>query len=146
MAGDRPGGTTTRGFSLKGSRTRSVADVDEASVLRLEKIPEKGENRKQSHMTVQWTMEVGMSDTFSKIEEGILELFPETEDMDITPDMELGGIPDWDSMAAVNLQGFLEQAFQIVVPLDLLDEESTIREVISFVEEEYAYEIENPLN
>ncbi len=79
-----------------------------------------------------------MSDTFSKIEEGIQELFPETEDMDITPDMELGAIPDWDSMASVNLQGFLEQTFRITVPQDLLHEETKISEVISFVEEEHA--------
>ncbi len=76
-----------------------------------------------------------MSDTFSKIEEGIEELFPETEDMDITPDMELGEIPDWDSMASVNLQGFLEQTFQVTVPQDFLNEETKINEVVAFVEE-----------
>lgn len=81
-----------------------------------------------------------MSDTFGKIKEGIEELFPETEDMDITPDTELGEIPDWDSMASVNLQGFLEQTFAITVPQDLLNEETRISEVISFVEVELAVE------
>ncbi|MCP4688636.1 MAG: acyl carrier protein [Desulfobacterales bacterium] len=81
-----------------------------------------------------------MSDMFSEIEEGIQELFPETEDMDITRDMELGAIPDWDSMASVNLQGFLEQTFQVTVPHDLLSEETKISEVISYMEEELAVE------
>jgi acyl carrier protein len=76
-----------------------------------------------------------MGDIFRKIADGIKELFPETGDMQITLETELGQIPEWDSMSAVNLQLFLEQQFQIFVPEDLLNGETTVGEVVSFVEE-----------
>lgn len=75
-----------------------------------------------------------MTDILNKIAGGLQELFPDAAQMDITPDTRLGQIPDWDSMASVNLQSFLEQEFKITVPQDLLGEETTIAEVISYIE------------
>lgn len=75
-----------------------------------------------------------MSDIFSRIKEGLQELFPEAAAMEMTKDTQLGQIPDWDSMASVNFQSFIEQNFQVTVPQDLLGEEITIGEVISFIE------------
>ncbi len=76
-----------------------------------------------------------MVDIFRKIANGIKELFPEAGDMEITLETVLGEIPEWDSMNAVNLQVFLEQQFQVFVPEDLLNGETTLGEVVSFVEE-----------
>ncbi len=76
-----------------------------------------------------------MSDILSKLEQGIQEIFPDIGDMEITAEMELGEIPDWDSMSAVNLQSFIEQQFQVSVPQDLLNEETKVGEVITFIEE-----------
>lgn len=83
-----------------------------------------------------------MGDIFEKLRDGILQLFPEIDDMDIRLETELGEIPDWDSMSAVNLQSFLEQEFSVSVPQDLLNEETTVGEVISFVEEPEKIEME----
>ena len=76
-----------------------------------------------------------MSDTFDKIRDGIQEIFPEAADMEITNDTTLEEIPDWDSMSAVNLQGYIEQTFQVIIPQDLLVDETTIQEVISYVKD-----------
>ena len=76
-----------------------------------------------------------MSDIFEKLRDGIRQLFPDIDDMEIRLETELGEIPDWDSMSAVNLQSFLEQEFKVTIPQDLLNEETTVKEVISFVEE-----------
>ena len=75
-----------------------------------------------------------MSDTLTAIRDGIEEIFPEADEMDITPDTLLGDIPEWDSMAAVNLQTFLDDAFHVTISVDLLSEETSIEELISFVE------------
>ncbi|MDM8526067.1 acyl carrier protein [Desulfococcaceae bacterium HSG8] len=75
-----------------------------------------------------------MGDIFTAIKEGIQDVFPEVEDMEITADTVLEEIPDWDSMAAVNLQTFLDETFHISVPLDLLSEETPISELVSFIE------------
>ena len=83
-----------------------------------------------------------MGDIFKKLQDGIRQLFPEIDDMEIQLETELGEIPDWDSMSAVNLQSFLEQEFKVTVPQDLLNEETTVKEVISFVEEPEKMEME----
>jgi acyl carrier protein len=76
-----------------------------------------------------------MSEIFSKIEEGLQEIFPEIGDMEIATDTQLEEIPDWDSMNAVNLHSYLEQTFNITLPEDLLDDEMTIGELITFIEQ-----------
>jgi acyl carrier protein len=71
-----------------------------------------------------------MDDILTKIRNGILELFPDIGSLPITADMRLGEIPDFDSMAAVNLQTFLEGNFPLKIPLDMLNEETTIGELV----------------
>ena len=75
-----------------------------------------------------------MSDVLKKLVEGIQELFPEAEEIEITTETRLEEIPDWDSMAAVNLQSYIEQTFEVAIAQDLLNEEATIGEVIGFIE------------
>ncbi len=74
-----------------------------------------------------------MLQTMRKIEEGLQELFPDIDDMVISTETQLEELPDWDSMSAVNLQSFLEQAFSVTVPQDFLDEEKTVGEVAAFI-------------
>lgn len=75
-----------------------------------------------------------MENVLTRIINGVQEIFPEIGDFSISPETELGEIPDWDSMAAVNFQSFLDQTFQVSVPEDFLGEETTIRDVIGYIE------------
>jgi acyl carrier protein len=75
-----------------------------------------------------------MSNILTKIKEGILENFPEVGDVEITAEMKLGEIPEWDSVAAVNLQTFLKDNFGVEVPLDFLHDETTLGEIVEFIE------------
>jgi acyl carrier protein len=76
-----------------------------------------------------------MNDIFTKIKEGIYQLFSDAEDIELTMDTKLEEIPDWDSMGAVNLQSYLEQEFQVAVSLDMLDEETSLGELVSRIED-----------
>lgn len=76
-----------------------------------------------------------MDDVFNDIKEGLLEIFPDIGVMEITSETRLGEIPYWDSMSSVNFQGFLEQRFSVSIPQELLSEEISIKEVISFINE-----------
>jgi acyl carrier protein len=75
-----------------------------------------------------------MSKTLKKIITGIQEIFPEMSAADVTPETLLSEIPEWDSIAAVNLQTYLKETFGIEIPLDLLNEETTIGEIVTFIE------------
>jgi acyl carrier protein len=75
-----------------------------------------------------------MNDIFTKIKEGIYQLFSDAEDIELTMDTKLEEIPDWDSMGAVNLQSYLEQEFQVAISLDMLDEETSLEELVSRIE------------
>ena len=70
----------------------------------------------------------------TRIIDGLCEIFTETENLSLTADTVLGELPDWDSMAAVNLQTFLHQEFNIEVPLELLADETAIHEIVDFVQ------------
>jgi acyl carrier protein len=61
------------------------------------------------------------------------EVFPECGDMPMSHETQLGELPEWDSMAAVNLQTAILQQFQIEVPLELLGDQTTVQEVIDFL-------------
>jgi acyl carrier protein len=74
-----------------------------------------------------------MNEIMEKIKQGILDLFPEIGKVPITPEMCLGEIPDYDSMAAVNLQTFLEENFPLKVSLDMLAAEMTLGELVAYV-------------
>jgi acyl carrier protein len=66
---------------------------------------------------------------------GLEELFPECQGTDLSVETVLGEMPEWDSMAAVNFQTFLLQEFEMEVPLELLADETRIKEVIAYIED-----------
>lgn len=75
-----------------------------------------------------------MNDTFEQIKEGLRQLFTEAADIGLSADMALEDLPEWDSMAAVNLQSFIEQEFHITIGLDKLDEETTLGGLVDHIE------------
>ncbi|HOK06709.1 MAG TPA: acyl carrier protein [Syntrophales bacterium] len=68
-----------------------------------------------------------------KIIAGIVELFPEVGDLTLDADTPLGAIPGFDSMAAVNLQTYLEEVFKTTVFLEILNAETTIGELAVYL-------------
>ena len=66
--------------------------------------------------------------------QGMHEVFPECADMNLSAETQLGELPEWDSMAAVNLQTQLLQQFEVEVPLDLLADQTSLSEVLAFLE------------
>ena len=74
-----------------------------------------------------------MNEIMEKIKYGILDLFPEIGRVPITAEMCLGAIPNYDSMAAVNLQTFLEENFPLKVSLDMLTAEMPLGELVSYI-------------
>ena len=74
-----------------------------------------------------------MYDILNKIKSGILDIFPEVGNLPLVAETNLGQIPDFDSMAAVNLQTFLEGNFPLKVPLDMLNEELTLGELAIYI-------------
>lgn len=75
-----------------------------------------------------------MDNIMQMIQEGIRDIFPEIGDLTITSETQLKEIPEWDSIAAVNLQTFLESAFPAKLPLDLFNDETTIGEIVKFIQ------------
>jgi acyl carrier protein len=76
-----------------------------------------------------------MEVSVAQLIKGLEELFPECQDANLSVETALGEMPEWDSMAAVNFQTFLLQEFDIEVPLELLADETQIKEVIAFIED-----------
>ena len=74
-----------------------------------------------------------MNEVMEKIKYGILDLFPEIGKVPITSEMRLGAIPNYDSMAAVNLQTFLEENFPLKVSLDMLTAEMPLGELVAYI-------------
>lgn len=70
----------------------------------------------------------------AQIIKGLEELFPECQGTDLSSETVLGDMPEWDSMAAVNLQTFLLQQFEMEVPLELLADETSVQDVIAYIE------------
>jgi acyl carrier protein len=75
-----------------------------------------------------------LENILKRVRTGLQEIFPELGDYSISAETRLGEIPDWDSMGAVNFQLFLEQEFHLAIPQDFLGEETTIRDVMTFIE------------
>jgi len=75
-----------------------------------------------------------MADTLKKLKTGIEDLFHEAEGLALTGETRLGDIPDFDSMAAVNLQTFIEENFKVAIPLDLLGEDTTMKDIVDLIE------------
>ncbi len=74
-----------------------------------------------------------MDEILEKIKAGILDIFPEAAVIEITLEMKLGDIPEWDSIAAVNLQTYLQETFPVRIPLDLMSDETAIGELAAFI-------------
>jgi acyl carrier protein len=64
---------------------------------------------------------------------GLHEVFPDSETMVLSSDSLLGDLPEWDSMAAVNFQTYLEQQFDLEVPIELLADSTSLQEVMEFI-------------
>lgn len=75
-----------------------------------------------------------MNDAWNKIKTILEDNLFEIGDILITPETKLGEIPDWDSMAAVNLQILLHETFHVDLPMELLHEFTTFRELIALME------------
>jgi acyl carrier protein len=75
-----------------------------------------------------------VADTLKKLKVGIEDLFLEVGNIAVTGETRLGDIPDFDSMAAVNLQTFIEENFKVAIPLDLLGEDTTLKDIVDFIE------------
>jgi acyl carrier protein len=75
-----------------------------------------------------------MNDAWFKIKTILEDNLFEIGDILITPETKLGEIPDWDSMAAVNLQILLHETFHVDLPMELLQEFTTFRELIALME------------
>jgi acyl carrier protein len=75
-----------------------------------------------------------MQDVFKRIVDGIRETFPDAGQIEFTPESVLGDLPEWDSMAAVNLQTYLQEQFEIEVPLELLSDGTKLEEIAGFLQ------------
>ena len=69
-----------------------------------------------------------------RIIENLHEVFPECSDMILSMGTQLGELPEWDSMAAVNLQTILLQQFEVEVPLELLADQTKLQEIMDFLQ------------
>lgn len=69
-----------------------------------------------------------------RIIEILREVFPDCNDIKMSIETQLGELPGWDSMAAVNLQTSLLQQLQVEVPLELLADQTSLQEVAAFLE------------
>jgi len=77
-----------------------------------------------------------MTDLWDKLKAVLLEEFLEIADATaVTEKTRLSEIPNWDSMAAVNLQILINEIFQVDLPLDLLQDEATFEELLGFIQE-----------
>jgi len=74
-----------------------------------------------------------MLEVLQTIRECIPDLFPDAMGFPIEPETPLNLIPEWDSMSSVNFKVFLEETFGVKIPDDLLEGETTVGEVISFI-------------
>jgi acyl carrier protein len=64
---------------------------------------------------------------------GLHETFPDCETMSLSAETLLGDLPEWDSMAAVNFQTYLQQQFDLEVPIELLADSTSLQEVMEFI-------------
>lgn len=74
-----------------------------------------------------------MNISIPQLIEGLKELFPGCSESELSEESTLADLPDWDSMSVVNLQTFLHQQFQVEVPMEMLADETSLQEVISFL-------------
>jgi len=68
------------------------------------------------------------------MKEVLLDNLFEIGDGSITPETKLGEIPDWDSMVAVNIQILLNDTFHVDLPLELLREDTLLKDLVVLME------------
>jgi acyl carrier protein len=73
------------------------------------------------------------TNVLAALKEGISDVFPEASDMDISGETHLHEIPGWDSMAAVNLQVYLEDALGVAIPGELLSGQARIEDILEHI-------------
>lgn len=74
------------------------------------------------------------ADMLMKIKEGIQDVFPEALNLELKEAMVLESIPGWDSMAAVNLQIYLENAFGVAIPGEMLTGDTRIEDILEHIQ------------
>jgi acyl carrier protein len=75
-----------------------------------------------------------MNNLWDELKKILTEEFLEVDtDKNITEKTKLGEIPNWDSMAAVNLQLIINEVFQADIPLDLFQDDTSFEELIDFI-------------
>jgi acyl carrier protein len=70
------------------------------------------------------------------IGEGLQDIFPGMPEIALKLESQLDEIPDWDSMASVNFQMFLQDRFGVAIPNDFLTGERTIGQIIDLIGEQ----------
>lgn len=78
-------------------------------------------------------MAMTTQEMFQMIFDGVCEIFPEAEAIELAIDTRLEQLPEWDSMAAVNFQTCLLEKFDIEVPLELLADETSLEDIVAFL-------------
>lgn len=76
-----------------------------------------------------------MKETMLRLQENLVEIFPEISTIQVTTETILEEIPDWDSMAAINLQVFLNDYFGIDLEDDFLNDDTSFMEILELIEE-----------
>jgi acyl carrier protein len=74
------------------------------------------------------------ADMLMKIKEGIQDVFPEALNLELNEAMVLESIPGWDSMAAVNLQIYLENEFGVAIPGEMLTGDTRIEDILEHIQ------------
>jgi len=75
-----------------------------------------------------------MSSIWNELKKILTEEFLEVDtDKSITEKTKLGEIPNWDSMAAVNFQIIINETFQVDIPLDLFQDDTSFEELIEII-------------
>lgn len=80
-----------------------------------------------------------MREILAILETGIQNIFPGIGAITVTAVMELGAIPEWESAAAVRFRSFIEARFGVMVPEELLKEETMIGEIVRFIKNQDPY-------
>jgi acyl carrier protein len=73
-----------------------------------------------------------MHEILAKLKDGIQEIMPGAG-RQIVLETTIADIPTWDSLHSVTLQMFLEETFKTSIPLDLVQGDSTIGDIIHYL-------------
>ena len=76
-----------------------------------------------------------MQEILLKVKDGILEILSAENGFDVVPDLMLADIPHWDSLHSVTLHIFLEDVFEMKIPFELFEGDTTIGEIVAHIGE-----------